>query len=309
MVFIHGWPDTSALWVNQFAEFCGDENEYFCVAPSWIDYHPDLPPSRPTTPPRWSEQRQEFENVLFHDLKLTEITYVIFDFGVLVGSQLLYTQPDLISQVIIMDIPLLHTPDSIGIKIRDPMPTLEMLLPYQQNNIKAYRNQDDALMDYNLKVTNGGAAPCHQCQIAPQATHGGVGYRTGWPYTEFVRTEPSPWYVDFFTAGSSSETTEKATMTPPIIPLDEWELSFIPKFPKDVPVLYLWGSKIFQVPEWFQWIDNHRAHDGVSAHHQIDNTGHWIMYHQPAMVNTLMRDWLGSLTTTTKKKKKVTEEL
>lgn len=308
MVFIHGWPDTSALWVNQFAEFCGDEKEYFCVAPSWIDYHPDLPPSQ-QTPLRWSEQRQEFENVLFHDLELTDITYVIFDFGVLVGSQLLYTQPDLISQVIIMDIPLLYTPESIGVKIRDPMPTLAMLLPYQQNNIKAYRNQDDALMAYNLNVTCGGAAPCQFCQIAPQAIHGGIGTRTAWPYTEFVRTEPSPWYVDFFTAGSSSETTEKATTSPPIIPFDEWELSFIPTFPKNVPVLYLWASKIFQVPEWFQWIDHHRAHDGVSTYQQIDNTDHWMMYHQPTMVNTLMRDWLGSLTTTTTKKKKVTEEL
>ena len=303
MVFIHGWPDTSAMWVNQFAEFCGDENEYFCVAPSWIDYHPDVRPSQ-KMPLRWSDQRQEFENILFHDLELTDITYVIFDAGVPVGSQLLYTQPDLISQVIIMDIPMLYFSDSIGNKKLDPIGTLEMSFPYQQNNIQAYRNQDDALMEYNLNVTLGGAAPCQYCQIAPLATHGGVGSRTGWLYTEYVRTEPSPWYVDFFTAGSSSDMTETATTTPPIIPFDEWELSFIPTFPKDVPVLYLWGEKNHQVPEWFQWIDNHAAHDGVSTYQQINNTDHWIMYHQPTMVNTLMRDWLGSITTKKKMKKK-----
>ena len=50
MLFFHGWPSTSAMWANQFKSFCYDEDaSYFCIAPSWIDFHPDLPAADPTS--------------------------------------------------------------------------------------------------------------------------------------------------------------------------------------------------------------------------------------------------------------------
>merc|ERR1711871_1271849 len=44
MLFLHGWPDQSALWANQFEAFCAPPNgKYYCIAPSWFDFHPDVP--------------------------------------------------------------------------------------------------------------------------------------------------------------------------------------------------------------------------------------------------------------------------
>ena len=44
MFFLHGWPDTAAVWANQFEHFCmGDDAPFYCVAPSWIVYKTQLP--------------------------------------------------------------------------------------------------------------------------------------------------------------------------------------------------------------------------------------------------------------------------
>ena len=40
MFFLHGWPDNGAEWANLFGAFC---EEYFCVAPTLTNFHPDMP--------------------------------------------------------------------------------------------------------------------------------------------------------------------------------------------------------------------------------------------------------------------------
>eukprot|EP00966_Prymnesium_polylepis_P167491 3872266-Prymnesium_polylepis.1 len=67
MVFLHGWPDSSALWANQFEYFCDGGGKYYCVAPSWLDFHPDVPPA-PASSLFWDEQVDAFHTVLAKEM-------------------------------------------------------------------------------------------------------------------------------------------------------------------------------------------------------------------------------------------------
>ena len=85
LLFFHGWPDTSALWANQFAAFCGEDGEYACVAPSMMDYHPDVAPAEDASRLSWPTQADVLHEVVL-DLGLEDVTLVMHDFGSIVGS-------------------------------------------------------------------------------------------------------------------------------------------------------------------------------------------------------------------------------
>lgn len=273
MVFLHGWPDTSAIWANQFAEFCGDYGGHFCVAPSWIDFHPDFPRADDSKL-LWSNQVEAFHAVV-DDLGLTDVTLVIFDFGAVLGYQFAYRYPDLVGRVVGLDIGL-SPPLVIG-----PFPAIQSFLPkYQQNNIEAFLADDDEAMRDNLETELEGLSPCHDCRIAPpppgaeseNATADiGVGARTGWPYYNIVQTD-KPW-PSFFD-----------------VPLDEWEWSTVPSFPDGVPLLFLYSSEDFHDASFRDWIDGRG--DGVSAHAQMEDTDHWLQVRVPEAVNAKIADWM-----------------
>jgi len=279
MVFLHGWPDTSAVWANQFAEFCGEDNEYFCVAPSWIDFHPDYPPAK--QPTLFSQQRQDFLSVI-EDLGLRDITFVIFDLGSILGYQMLHLYPDLFTKVISIDIPMRVGPPIV------PKPDLkEHLLKYQQNNIDAFLSNDNDIMTQNM-VTLVWAAPCIGCKIAPSDgsvkakphAASGIGARTGWPYYNFVRME-EPWTSDGFD-----------------VPAEDWEFSMAPTFPSSTPLLYLWNTEGFQHPSWFQWIEQ-RADGSQHTQINLNKTDHWMAVRQPVAVNREISEWLDSVKSST----------
>jgi len=259
MVLLHGWPDTAAIWANQFAEFCGEDHDYFCVAPSWMDFHPDVPAADPSTL-FWSNQRDAFHAVI-EDLGLSEITFVIFDFGCMIGYQMLYLYPDLFSKVIAMDIPLKN-----GAPVT--LPEITQLAPYQQNNINAFLSNNDTMLMDNVQGMN---SPCQDCRIAPNAT--GIGAKTGWPYYNLVRDD-SPWMSDGFEVSP-----------------EDWEYTYVPSFPDEIPLLYLWASEAFQAPTWFDFIDTRAKR---SEHLQVMGSSHWIMVNQPETVNAKIMEWLSS---------------
>lgn len=265
MLFLHGWPDTAALWANQFERFCGPDKEFFCVAPSWIDFHPDFPRSDEAQP-TWSEQVEAFHGVI-EELGLQKVTAVIFDFGAALGYQLTYLYPELIERVVALDIGMTRTAPT-----RPVEGMISQLAVYQQNNINAFLSDDDAAMAENLRTEIGGSSPCDTCRIAPNAT--GVGARTGWPYWNMVRTDPGHAWTDFF----------------PTPPLDEWEFSWAPSFPAGVPLLFLYSSTRFFDDSWLTWIEGRG--DGVSQQGQVLDTDHWLMVRQPAETNRIMAAWL-----------------
>ena len=74
------------------------------------------------------------------------------------SDQLTYKYPELVKQHVAIDIgPGMDPPPALweGVQVFYPM--------YQQNNINAYHDQDDQLMDYNLYVEIGMLAPCTAC--------------------------------------------------------------------------------------------------------------------------------------------------
>ncbi|KAL7550392.1 hypothetical protein ACHAWF_013633 [Thalassiosira exigua] len=269
MVFFHGWPDTSALWANQFAEFCGDSGGYFCVAPSWMDFNPDAPPAEESRL-RWSKQVEAFHDVVVN-LGLKDITLIIFDFGAVIGYQFLWQYSDIVSRVVALD---------VGMKVGPPTVPYEGMIhdlrQYQQNNINAFLSQDDAAMAANLKTEIGGRSPCDNCSIAPNAAVG-VGAKTGWPYRDFVRVD-EPWTSAFD------------------IPADQWEFDFVPSFPKDVPLMFLYSSTMFHDKSFRDWID--ARGDGLSEHLHMKDTDHWITVRVPRALNDKMTEWFESTAAT-----------
>jgi len=280
MVFLHGWPDTSALWANQFAEFCGEDKEYFCVAPSWIDYHPDYPPAD-ASKLFYSSQREDFRAVI-EELGLSDITFVIFDFGAIIGYQMLSLFPELFGKVIAMDIPMTLTFGKESKSVPVPYEGMTKdLMTYQQKNIEAFLKDDNEVMMSNLNKRIY-MSPCIHCEIAPRVTTqasaphsaSGVGARTGWPYYNIVRMD-KPWTSDGFD-----------------VPVEKWEFSGAPTFPKGVPILYIWNSEVFQSPSWFKWIEERG--DGSEHVKPPEMTDHWMQVRQPEFVNGKMKEWLAT---------------
>lgn len=263
MLFLHGWPDTAAIWANQFEHFCGPGKEFFCVAPSWIDFHPDFPRADESRL-LWSTQVEAFHGVI-DELGLQNVTAVTFDFGAALGYQLAYRYPDLIERMVALDIGMSRAPPTRPVEgLVDYLPT------YQQNNINAFLTDDDAAMASNLRWQLFGTSPCHTCRIAPNATCAGA--RTGWPYWNLVRTDQA--WTDFF----------------PERPLAEWEFSLVPSFPADVPLLFLYSSTMFFDSSWLMWIEGRDA--GTSQHAQVARTDHWLQVRQPAETNAIITVWL-----------------
>jgi len=223
----------------------------------------------------WSAQRDDFYAII-RDLELKNITFVIFDFAVIIGSQMIYFYPDLFKQVIVMDIPMITHNIGVNETIRVEVPygdeMIKTLPEYQQNNIHSFLTNDDELMMYNINTTLGGTSPCADCRIAPNAS--GLGGRTGWPYYNMVRTDPA-WTSDGFN-----------------VSLEEWEFSNIPSYPDDLPLLYLYASEFFQNPLFFEWIDKHGDNDGRSSYTRIDDSDHWMVIRQPTVVNNKITEWM-----------------
>eukprot|EP00929_Paragymnodinium_shiwhaense_P096144 TRINITY_DN5765_c0_g3_i1.p1 TRINITY_DN5765_c0_g3~~TRINITY_DN5765_c0_g3_i1.p1 ORF type:complete len:352 (+),score=29.57 TRINITY_DN5765_c0_g3_i1:68-1123(+) len=268
MVFLHGWPDTAALWANQFEKFClGESATFFCVAPSWIDFHPDYPRAK-LQELLWDVQRDRFHSVI-EDLRLTDVTFVIFDFGALVGYQYAWQHPGVVRQVIAMQIGMETTPPE------RPLPhegSLRELPMYQQNAIRAFKADNDTAMAVNLMIELGATSPCDSCRIAPGAT--GVGARTGWPYYELVRHDENGDWIDRLAPG---------------VPPSNWKFSLAPSFPEHVPFLFLWSEEPCSSPSFRDWVDSRG--DGSKAV-RLMGTDHWLQARAPKVTNEAMERWL-----------------
>eukprot|EP00929_Paragymnodinium_shiwhaense_P096143 TRINITY_DN5765_c0_g2_i1.p1 TRINITY_DN5765_c0_g2~~TRINITY_DN5765_c0_g2_i1.p1 ORF type:complete len:347 (+),score=52.54 TRINITY_DN5765_c0_g2_i1:62-1102(+) len=268
MVFFHGWPDTAAIWANQFEKFClGESAPFFCVAPSWIDFHPDFPRAN-LSELFWDVQRDRFHSVV-EDLALTDVTFVIFDFGAVIGYQYVWEHPDVVKRVIAMDI-------GSDTKPPQPLPPNDGLFPYlmkyQQNNIRAFKSDDDAAMSRNLETELRGKSPCNSCRIAPDAT--GVGARTGWPYYQIIRSAKGEQWMDRLA---------------PQIPLEDWQFYWAPSFPKHAPLLFLYSSDMFSSTSFRDWV-NGRG-DGSKAI-KMTGTDHWLQVRVSNATNAEMERWL-----------------
>lgn len=83
ILFIHGYPDNAAIWAHQFEHFCL-HGDYRCVAPTWYNAHPDLPPM---TRDKLSVMHltDALEDLVVEELNVAEVVLVMHDFGVKIG--------------------------------------------------------------------------------------------------------------------------------------------------------------------------------------------------------------------------------
>jgi len=280
MVFLHGWPDSSALWANQFDYFCGNRaSKYFCVAPSWFDYHPDVP-AKPRSELLWDKQIEAFHQVLAVEMGLKNLTLVVFDFGAVLGYQFAYRYPHLVKQVVAMDIGM----DLLGGKGGLPpgTPTLEEQPHYVQTNIRSFLSQNDTMMRTSPAVIG---TPCANCDAIINAN-------IGWPYWQMVRDGPK-------------ETWPERVV--PHVPRSQWNFSFAPDFPDEIPLLFAYGTcedntgchgcppcadrsdYIEYYRPWIRWVDQ-RSEGSRSV--AISGGDHWSMCRKSKQVNAKIHAWL-----------------
>jgi len=263
MVFFHSWPDTSASFANQFAEFCGEQGGYFCVAPSWIDYHPDFPRAD-VAELLISNQIESFHAVV-EDLGLTNITLVTHNY---IGYPYTYQYPNTVRRFVALDIGM-HAGPATQLTPQ----TARNLKLYQKINIRAFLTDNDRRMMRNVD-NNMGEVPCHNCRIAPPpigvANITGIGARTAWPYYDLIRVD-YPW-TSYYN-----------------IPLEEWDFDTIPSFPEGIPVLFLYRSRPLYNQGFLDWID---GRDGVSEQIELSRGGRYSLTRIPDEVNSNILDWL-----------------
>ena len=292
LVFIHGWPDSSALWANQFDHFCGSaaSSEYYCVALSWFDFHPDVPP-RPTSDLLWSVQLEAFHHVVAVEMGLRDLTLVVFDFGAILGYQFAYRWPQLVKRLVAMDIgmdPCTLEP-TLGLECTGGLPagtqSFEEQPGYVQTNIEAFLTHDDAMMRESYAVVG---TPCADCDAL---ITGGI----GWPYWQLVRDGPG-------------ETWPENVL--PRVPRAAWRYSFAPSIPPGIPILFTYGTcqdntgcrgcppceerseyAEYYAP-WIEWVDRHG--DGFRSV-AIDGADHWHMCRASAQTNAAMQRWFEEL--------------
>eukprot|EP00560_Eucampia_antarctica_P002288 CAMPEP_0197833074 /NCGR_PEP_ID=MMETSP1437-20131217/17600_1 /TAXON_ID=49252 ORGANISM="Eucampia antarctica, Strain CCMP1452" /NCGR_SAMPLE_ID=MMETSP1437 /ASSEMBLY_ACC=CAM_ASM_001096 /LENGTH=404 /DNA_ID=CAMNT_0043436873 /DNA_START=37 /DNA_END=1252 /DNA_ORIENTATION=+ len=291
MVFFHGWPDTAAIWAQQFEYFCGSRakstTRYFCVAPSNMNFNPDYPLAEKSDL-FLDVQVDKFHGAL-EELKLKDITLVMFDFGSNIGFKFAYRFPTILGRVIVLDTPM--SKENLNYWL-DPVKYKASLFysGYQKGNVEAYLENNDTTMSVNMNDTLGAysmavnapytlSPPCYNCTIAPQAS--GIGAQTGWLYNTFVNdAEGEVW-------------TERLA---PGVPINEWEFNMIPSFPDTVPLYFLFSSIGVEIP-YLQWI---KARDDGSDWDHLQakignysyNNDHWFSVRFSAMTNKHMEDWL-----------------
>jgi len=259
LLFFHGWPDTHALWANQFAAFCGDDGEFACVAPSMMDFNPDVPPAHPADL-SWPPQADRLFDAV-QEIGLEDITLVGHDFGAIIGSMFVARHPEVVKRVIFLD---------VANDFNRSYPPLESRIAeldgFQQTAISAFRNGDDAELDaffdqpLNFPGAPPGVAlrdvpqspPCLSCKVAPNTTIG-VGSRTGWMQNQWASEDPA--WTSFFDT-----------------PYSEFEFAYTPTWPDNVPQLFLYGGEQFFEPQTLTWLDGR----GDGSGHQHIGTEHWF---------------------------------
>ena len=260
MFFIHGWPDNSAEWANLFGEFCED---YYCVAPSLVNFHPDLPMVTDRAQLGLGAQVEKLAATA-RELGLRNITLVAHDWGSCFGWIFAAKYPELISRVVQFD---------IGGMVETFM--TPWIYSYQHQIMSAW----DAQNDQPLAGFAGGVPN-------PSMLY----WQAAWPY------------VAIWNDGNDLEAWKREAWpdTPAADWSGGW--AFSPK-PPPQPILFFWGdcndptcvgpkrTQFFFSDAWLPYLDEAAGDKAVEVH-----TNHWIYVYNntgtlPSVVSS-MREWL-----------------
>ena len=262
MYFIHGWPDNGAEWANLFGEFC---DNYFCVAPTMTNFHPDLPFEKDILQLGLGAQVDKHASVI-EELDLHNVTLVAHDWGSCFGYIFAAKYPDLIKTVVQFDIGGMV--ESFRTK---------WIYEYQHQIIKAWDEKSNLpLVEFALGVPNSD-------MLYWEAT---------WPY------------VSLWNDGNDTETWKQEAY-PDVKPSEwtgEW--AFSPK-PLKQPILFFWGDcntpscvgppreQLFFDSAWLPYLNETAGDQSIEVH-----TNHWIYVYNKTgslpLVIASMKEWLGA---------------
>lgn len=266
MVFINGWPQTAAIWVNQFEHFCdGESATHYCVALSFMNFEPDLPWVSNKTQLTWQEQRNRWYETMTQ-LGLSDITLLLSEWGVNVGQQLAYEHSDLLHAYIPMETSNPQTVADIA-NSSEHFKDLESLPPAQRDPFPYHQ--------VNILTSNGTGSPANYSYLQEEfrafqyqnfrafsplvSMQPGV----GWPYQALV--DPSVYNASFTSPEDWLGYLEA----------NNWKYPNVKSLPEGVPTLYLYGEcaagtgcpkctksqecvkKGEEDPNWLQAVRNH----------------------------------------------------
>jgi pimeloyl-ACP methyl ester carboxylesterase len=229
LLFMHGWPDTGALWANQFEHFCAPPHgKYFCVAPTMSNFHPDVPPA-PEKDLFFDVQLGKYHEIV-QEMHLTDITLVAFDWGAILGYNFAYKYPRLVKALVTMDLaPQRFDGSTSGdgllpkqrAKVRSEGEAgLEQFPSYFQANVKAYQNGDFS----KVQLPEAFRKTIWQGHPHPKFWQ----LQTLWPYQAFINNQ------------SGQELFERLN---PEVPLAKWKFNNVPNWPNNMPpLLFMYGA-------------------------------------------------------------------
>jgi pimeloyl-ACP methyl ester carboxylesterase len=178
MFFLHGWPDNGAEWANLFGAFGED---YFCVATTMTNFHPDLPMVTDRSQLAFGSEVDKMAAVA-KELGLKNITLVAHDWGSAFGYIFAFKYPELISRVVQFD---------IGGK--QPMPTPTWVYDYQHVIIKSWDTKSDVMLKPFASGVPNPAALKWQIGWPYVAVWNDGNDTTTWKHEAFPEVDPKSW--------------------------------------------------------------------------------------------------------------------
>jgi pimeloyl-ACP methyl ester carboxylesterase len=284
MLFLHGWPDTYALWVNQFEHFCmPPHGKFYCVALTWFGFVPassdvDLRNMG------WVQQIEAWESVATA-LDLSNVTVVMHDFGAVIGYGFVYRFFERVARIVALDVGNYHGPAGGENTFQTPpwtQPTPSSqndpgnLLLYQQINSCAYLTDNTTLIREGAHHVN---PPCIKLEPNGYVCESLTG-ATGWPYYQLTNAS-------------------RLAGLAPDVPDSTWEFNMSPTIP-DVPLLFLYGSGFVQDGKLkprtscffdeFWW--SYLAGNSNTAAAGVEGAEHWFLSRAAGNTNAIISQWL-----------------
>ena len=268
MVFIHGWPQTPAVWVNQFEHFCdGEDASYYCVGLSFMNFEPDTPWISDKTLLTYKGQRDRWYETMTQ-LGLSNITLILDEWAATIGYQGAYEWADILHALISMEMepPLMSSlPANFsdvfnGEESVSTSDAVATLLPYQQ---------------VNILTSNGTGSPGNYSYL--QDMFRTMQYSNFRAFSPLASMQPGTGWMYQGQASQDGQGDGFATFAEQHENKVEqgWKFLLMPDLPRDVPMLYLHGDcapgtgcplctksqKCVKIggenQEWLQAVENH----------------------------------------------------
>jgi len=252
IVFIHGWPDTAALWVNQLLRF---SHTYYCVAVQLPNYLDALP-----TEDLFIDEVVARIGAVIGD---RETLLVGHDWGANLGYMVAYMFPDVVLRYAALDIGNdLQMWLDVAPETRAVTSPMALFITYYQTELaRACRNCALGNPVVQLFARTGGSPGGHAtCRM-------GCLYDKAWNREEFQQRMA------------------------PDVPVEEWQSLWTPLAGTGIPqsgMLYIQGSNLATTDKF---LDAVRADGGTVVPLMNGEAGHWLPVQGTECVNEALESW------------------